>query len=79
MSKQARIETGVWREYISPKGSREATKRVCDLVQCADCKYGSCAGTECYRVMTHDCFENPMPMDVKPDGFCFWGVRKEGA
>lgn len=49
------------------------------IVRCRDCKHFAItrSGHGCYRWMTLDCYENPVPRKVEPDGFCAWGKRKE--
>ena len=50
------------------------------VVRCRNCTYGGVdrfSGlTACHRVMVPDIFENPMPMEVEPDGFCAWGKER---
>lgn len=49
------------------------------IVRCGECEHSRRKGEKCYRVMTHDIFGNPKPMDVKPDGYCHRGERREDA
>ena len=50
-----------------------------EIVRCKDCKHyidTPRRGSRCVYWMTLDCFENPIPSEVYPDGFCAWGERK---
>ena len=50
------------------------------IVRCRDCKHHIDTpkrGCRCYRWMTLDCYENPVPSEVNPDGFCAWGERRD--
>lgn len=55
------------------------------VVRCRDCIFA--LGTLSKRAKTFDCmhfitidrFENPVPSEVEPDGFCAWGKRREDA
>ena len=46
------------------------------IVRCRDCERATKNGTRCYHFMTLDCWENPVPSEVEPDGYCKWGVRR---
>lgn len=46
------------------------------VVRCKDCWNYSTRG-KCYHWMTLSCFEEPVPSDVDPNGFCAWGKRRD--
>ena len=50
-----------------------------EIVRCRDCVHyidTPRRGSRCVHWMTLDCFENPIPSEVYPDGFCAWGERR---
>ena len=55
------------------------------IVRCRDCIFALGTASKraktvaCTHFITVDSFENPVPSDVEPDGFCAWGKRKEVA
>ena len=51
-----------------------------EIVRCRNCKHyidTPRRGSRCVYWMTLDCFENPIPSEVEPDGFCAWGELKD--
>ena len=51
-----------------------------EIVRCRDCSnYFETPkrGCRCMYWITLDCYENPVPSKVEPDGFCSWGERRE--
>ena len=51
-----------------------------EIVRCRDCKHHVDTpkrGCRCYHWMTLDCYENPVPSEVEPNGFCAWGERRD--
>lgn len=73
---------GIWSEYRPTYSDGwSAVKRKGDLVRCRDCKGFDAKVDGCWW-FSH--FEQMgdyswagMPVDVEPDGFCAWGVRRE--
>lgn len=63
-------------EAIVALGEHTTTCKPIPIVRCRDCRHYGKNSVKCYRWMTLDCFENPVPSDVKPDGFCAWGERE---
>ena len=67
-------------EYVveEPSCDGSASWRVREsIVRCRDCKHATKNGTRCYYFMTLDCWENPVPSEVNPNGFCAWGERRD--
>lgn len=54
-----------------------------EIVRCRDCMFAQGTAAKkpktvyCTHFITLDCFENPVPSKVKPDGFCAWGKRRD--
>lgn len=76
MSEQARYSEHIYQEYacgmhVEPIHQQEG------IVRCRDCKHAAAKGSVCYYFMTIDTWENPVPSEVEPDGFCKWGKPKE--
>ena len=49
------------------------------IVRCRDCVHDIDTprrGSRCVHWMTLDCYENPIPSEVYPNGFCSWGERR---
>lgn len=51
-----------------------------EIVRCRDCNNyfeTPMRGFRCMHWITLDCYENPVPSKVEPDGYCAWGCRKD--
>lgn len=84
---QARMDIGVWHEYVDPDGHHDALRRMCNLVRCKDCKrYDKDAGfCTRFKEVVEEHLDLDWPhqqtewgyLESAPDGFCKWGERKE--
>lgn len=66
-------------EQIAVVAREMARLDLVNVVRCRDCKHyidTPRRGSRCVHWMTLDCFENPIPSEVYPDGYCSWGERK---
>lgn len=60
-------------------GDGERIAQLEEIVRCKDCGHSFKDGTLCRMFAEFAMCEETIPIEVEPDGFCKWGVRRDDA